>query len=91
MNNDKEEFLWQVAKKRAGFKRSFLTYLIINVVLIGQWYFSGGSRDYFWPGWVLLGWGIGIAFQYARAYHGNHLFTTEYEFEKLKQEKKYNY
>ena len=90
MDNEqrKEELLWQVARKRAGFKKSFITYLIINAFLIGVWYFTSGAKSYFWPGWVLLGWGIGIAFQYAAAYHGNQLFTTEREYEKLKNKEK---
>src|SRR4029453_3878397 len=32
----------------------------INLVLIGIWAFSG--RGAFWPIWVILGWGLGMAF-----------------------------
>jgi hypothetical protein len=38
--------------------------------------------------WTLLGWGLGIAFQYAGAYHGNQPFSTEKEYEKLKNQQK---
>lgn len=33
--------------------------MIVNVGLIGIWAIGGGG--YFWPGWVLAGWGIGLA------------------------------
>jgi hypothetical protein len=36
-------------------------YVVINAFLIAIWFFTAG-RGYFWPGWVLLGWGIGVVF-----------------------------
>jgi hypothetical protein len=33
---------------------------VINLFLIGIWAFSG--RGAFWPIWVVLGWGLGMAF-----------------------------
>jgi hypothetical protein len=47
-------------KKRKDFVAHLVSYVIINAFLIGIWYFVAG-RGYFWPGWVLLGWGIGLA------------------------------
>ena len=90
MDNEqrKDDILWQAARKRAGFKRSLLTYIIINIFLIGVWFLSSGPDSYFWPVWPILGWGIGVAFQYANAYHGNKIFTTEQEYEKLKNQQK---
>ena len=59
-----EEELRQLAikrlKKRKDFVAHLVSYVIINAFLIGIWYFVAG-RGYFWPGWVLLGWGIGLA------------------------------
>jgi protein-S-isoprenylcysteine O-methyltransferase Ste14 len=31
-------------------------YFVINAFLIGVWAFTG--HGYFWPGWVLGGWGV---------------------------------
>jgi len=31
----------------------------VNAALLAIWALAGGG--YFWPGWVLLGWGIGLA------------------------------
>ena len=35
-------------------------YVIVNAGLIGVWAITGAG--YFWPGWVLGGWGIGLLF-----------------------------
>lgn len=83
----RDEQLWQLAKKRAGFKRSLAAYFFVNSFLVGVWYFSSGRHSYFWPVWPMLGWGIGVAFHYFEAYHGSKIFSAEDEYEKLKREK----
>ncbi|MGI8950174.1 MAG: 2TM domain-containing protein [Chitinophagaceae bacterium] len=80
----KDDLLWQMAKKRAAFKWSLAAYFFVNCFLIGVWYFTTGIGSYFWPIWPMLGWGIGIAFQYFDAYHGNRIFSAQEEYEKLK-------
>ena len=51
------------AIKRLKIKRAFgqhaVTYVVVNVFLIGVWAVTGAG--YFWPMWVLGGWGIGLA------------------------------
>lgn len=87
MNNEqKEDLLWQIAKKRAGFKWSLASYVFVNAFLVGIWFFSAGHESHFWPIWPILGWGIGLAFQYIGAYHGNTMFSIESEYEKLKRQ-----
>ena len=44
---------------RHSFKTHLTFYLLVNVILIGIWAAGGGG--YFWPVWVILGWGIGLA------------------------------
>ena len=44
---------------RHSFKTHLTFYLLVNVLLIGIWAAAGGG--YFWPVWVILGWGIGVA------------------------------
>lgn len=44
---------------RQSFKIHLTVYLLVNVLLIGVWAASGGG--YFWPVWLILGWGIGVA------------------------------
>lgn len=84
--NDRNEELWKIAKKRVAFKWSLFTYAIVNAFLVMVWYWSIEEHDLynFWPKWVMFGWGIGIAFQYLHAYHGNNIFNINEEYEKLK-------
>ena len=79
-----DEVLWQIAKRRAGFKASLLVYVLVNLLLIAIWYLTTGRNSYFWPMWPILGWGIGMAAQYISAYHSTQIFSAEKEYEKLK-------
>lgn len=36
-----------------------VSYLVINAFLVVVWLITGGG--YFWPGWVMAGWGIFLA------------------------------
>lgn len=87
MNSEqqKDDQLWQIAKARVGFKWSLLSYLVVNTMLILIWFLSSGIDSYFWPVWPLLGWGVGLAFQYFNAYHGNNFINAANEYEKLKR------
>ncbi len=87
MDNEKrDELLWQIAKRRAGFKWNLAAYFIVNTFLIGVWYFSSGDINHFWPIWPILGWGLGVAFNYFGAYHSNNIFSVEDEYEKLRKQ-----
>jgi len=46
-------------KRRRQFWALLLVYVVVNAFLIVVWAVSGGG--YFWPAWVLGGWGIGVA------------------------------
>ena len=80
--NQKDEMLWRTAKKRANFKWSLLSYVLVNAFLIGIW--ALGDGGFFWPVWCMLGWGIGLTFQYFGAYHKTGMFSADKEYEKLK-------
>jgi 2TM domain-containing protein len=82
----KDGKLWKMAKKRAEFKRHLLIYVIVNVFLWGVWLVTSIINTHFgfiWPVWVSLGWGIGLAFNYFRAYTGFADSMTEKEYQKL--------
>jgi hypothetical protein len=82
--DNKDNQLWYQAKKRAGFKWSLLSYLLVNTFLTGVWLFGG--QGHFWPAWCMLGWGFGLVMQYFNAYHRTGMFSIEKEYEKLKNE-----
>jgi hypothetical protein len=86
LHEQKDMSLWHTAKKRAGFKWSLLTYIVINIFFIILWFL--GDSSYFWPIWCMLGWGIGLVFQYFNAYHRSSkgVFSVDKEYEKLKNQ-----
>jgi hypothetical protein len=51
-----------LARKRVQARRDFashlVAYAVINAFLIAVWAITGGG--YFWPAWVLAGWGVGL-------------------------------
>lgn len=61
---DQEDELYREARRRVKDRREFwqhvVSYVIVNAFLIGIWAITGGG--YFWPGWVLFGWGIRLVF-----------------------------
>ncbi|MGZ4690656.1 MAG: 2TM domain-containing protein [Acidimicrobiia bacterium] len=62
MASEDESDLRVQARKRLQKRRDFtahvVTYVVVNAMLIGIWAISGAG--YFWPAWVLLGWGVGL-------------------------------
>jgi hypothetical protein len=45
-------------QKRRSLQGGLVAYVVVNAFLIGIWAATGAG--YFWPGWVLGGWGIGL-------------------------------
>jgi 2TM domain-containing protein len=45
-------------EKRRNLEGGFVAYAVVNAGLIAIWALSGGG--YFWPGWVMAAWGIGM-------------------------------
>ena len=90
----KDPALWEMAQKRAGFKRHALTYLIVNIFLWIIWYMSAirhqidfnqyGLYHFPWPLWTTLGWGTGLAFHFAGTFVFPRSNAVEREYEKLK-------
>ena len=59
-----QDTLRQAAIKRVKIRRDFMmhlgSYVIINAMMIAIW--AMGSRIGFWPMWVMIPWGVGLAF-----------------------------
>lgn len=91
----KDPQLWQLAHRRASFKKHLATYIIINLFLWALWYFTKGRYDYGseyrlfpWPVWTTLGWGIGLLFHFINSYVSTGSTSIESEYEKLKNQNK---
>jgi hypothetical protein len=88
----KDPQMWQLAEKRASFKKHLVTYFIINLFLWLLWYFSKGyysgqfgGNHVPWPIWPMIGWGIGIVFHFLAAYVFTEEDSIEKEYNKLVQ------
>ncbi len=85
--NEKDPQLWQLAQKRASFKYHLATYIVVNIFFWVLWYIKGqpnGNDGVPWPVWPMLGWGIGIVFNYIGAYAAPKENLAEKEYDKLK-------
>ncbi len=85
---NKDQQLWQLAEKRAKFKKSLFVYVVVNLFLWAIWIFTNqnnsGRYNIPWPIWPTLGWGLGIAFQYYDAYNTSNNTMAQKEYDKLK-------
>jgi len=90
MEDQRDEQLWRIARKRAQFRRRLSSYIIVNAFLWLVWWFIEGSKGNFhgfpWPLWIMLAWGLRLAIRYYEAYHGTESDLAEREYEKLKRE-----
>jgi hypothetical protein len=96
MDTNRDKDLWKLAKKRANFQRSLVSYFVVNTFLWLIWRFTTPADNRTlsghtpWPAWVMLGWGIGLVFQYFSAYGGSKENFADKEYEKLKNKKENN-
>ncbi len=82
----KDEHLRRMAKRRVEFRDHLLVYIIVNAILIGinMW----TVPQFWWFLFPLVFWGIGVAFHWREAYHGDEEARVEREYRKLKSEVK---
>ena len=94
----KDPVLWEIAQKRASFKKHLVIYVIVIGFLWAIWLFTSSHYEDFnlgniswehfpWPIWPTLGWGIGLAFHYSDAYLFPKSNSVEREYDKLKNKK----
>ncbi len=83
---EKDPKLWAIAKRRVGFKRDLLAYIFVNIFLWVIWLLTSMDEQDSgipWPVWPMLGWGIGLLFEYAAVYKFPKGRAEEKEYEKL--------
>ena len=84
MYDYKEEQLKKKVQKRDDFKHHFLIYVLVIVFLWVTWALTG--KEYIWPIWPTIGWGIAVLFQYMGAFNPFQIYSVEKEIEKLKKD-----
>jgi len=61
-DDDQHSEAWREARSRVTVRRDFsshlVVYMVVNGFLILVWALTGAG--YFWPAWILGGWGIGL-------------------------------
>jgi fatty acid desaturase len=72
---------YEQARKRVERKRKFradlVAYVVINAFLIGVWAASG--MGYFWPAWVLAGWGVLLVLDAWNVFYRRPVTSTDIE------------
>lgn len=79
------ESIMRQAKARVKFKRSAITYVLVNSFLWLLWLIGEQHSASLipWPVYPTIGWGIGLAFQGYGAYYGNKEDAVQKEYDKL--------
>ena len=62
-------------RAKRGFWWHFGIYLVVNAFLVGVWALTW--TGYFWPGWVMFGWGIGVVSHGLAVYVGGRPISEE--------------
>jgi hypothetical protein len=45
-------------EKRRNLQGGLVAYVVVNAFLVAVWAMTGG--EYFWPAWIIAGWGVGM-------------------------------
>lgn len=45
-------------EKRRNLQGGLVAYVVVNAFLVAVWAMTGGG--YFWPAWIIAGWGVGM-------------------------------
>lgn len=67
MSDTDRDIARQRIKRRRDFFATTITLIVIELLLIGIWWFTGAPR-YFWPVWPAIGFAIAIVFSGLNAY-----------------------
>lgn len=59
-DNDLRALAIEQLRKKRGLQGHLIAYVTVNLLFVGIWYITG--RQFFWPIFPLLGWGIGVVF-----------------------------
>jgi hypothetical protein len=91
-NSYSDEKLMSQARERVeakiGFRSHVMVYITVNLCLTVMYFFASRG-GYFWPGWSMAGWGIGLLVHGLGVYikfHGkSHEEEIQREYRRLKE------
>jgi 2TM domain len=88
MEEQRDEKLWQLARRRADFQNSLISFVLVSTICWAVWFFTTGRHGFNygtpWPLWVMFGLGIGLAVKFIKAYKTDKDTIAEQEYQKLK-------
>ena len=87
---NKDPELWELAKKRVGFKSHLITYLLMIPFFWLIWFLAGshvGRSGLPWAVWPTAGWGVGVLFHFLGVYVFSKYSLVEGEYENLVRNK----
>lgn len=58
VESDARQAARRLVEKRRKFQADAVAYVVINAFMVGIWAMTG--RGYFWPAWVMAGWGVAL-------------------------------
>ena len=64
-------------KEKRSFSQDVVAYVVVNAFLVFIWAITGGG--YFWPAWIMGGWGIGVIMHAWTVYGQRPISETEIE------------
>jgi hypothetical protein len=64
---DERELARKRVERKHKFRGDVVAYLVVNLFLVGLW--AAAGFGYFWPGWVLAGWGLLLVLDAWNAYY----------------------
>lgn len=75
MDGANKEAMLKRLKVRRDFRMHLGAYLIVNAMLVAIWAMAGANS--FWPGWLILFWGVGLAFHGWWAFFGQPILESD--------------
>ena len=72
---DSKEAAVRRIRKRKKLNKQWQVYLVINLILLLVWGLSGGGD--FWPIWVIVFWGLSLAWEQWRFDHPEKTITEQ--------------
>ncbi|WP_157387284.1 2TM domain-containing protein [Nocardia terrae] len=72
-----KEWARKKVERKHKLRLDVISYVVVNLFLVGVWAATGSG--YFWPGWVIAGWGVLLLLDAISVYTHRPVTTAEIE------------